>query len=172
MKATAADRMQLAQDVIDQLDAKRFIPKEENYFSLTASQKGKFLDGMKHDGAETLKALKKCEVCQIGALMVAAVERHDALPINKLFIGATMNTDTVRSYLKKLFTKQQLSLMQSAFMQSAFTMPWQVPYTGRTTRAIDFGNRFKRTGERMRAIMQNVIDNKGTFKPEKIHAEI
>ena len=66
---------------------------------------------------------------------------------------------TVISYLKKYFTVPQLNLIEIAFEQTEiFKHPLK-------SKAIKFGEQYKHPKSRLRAILNNILENNGVFKP-------
>ncbi len=120
-----------------------------------------------------------CQVCGVGALFVAAVKKADKLKVNQLLEvkesidrlepeygdseddivhGSVVGADCYR-YLKQWFSKPQLNAVEAAFEagQGAVT----------ENAARYFAPDVDDSSERMRLIMENIIVNKGTFKPQQ-----
>ena len=73
----------------------------------------------------------------------------------------SMSRNKMDDRLGRFFDIDQLRLIESAFEQSEFgNLDYDL-----VERAVEFGNRYKVHGTRLRAIMQNIIDNRGTFVP-------
>lgn len=134
------------------------------------------------DGAEfsdVLSTIPQCNACAIGSLFMAGVYRADKVKIATTKDGDVDcdNTNTIvcggsdmggtwfsadeRGYLEdmKLFTSRQLALMENAFEQTHIT-----GLAGNSAKDLtldDVGS----DRERLRLIMENVVRNKGTFRP-------
>lgn len=110
-----------------------------------------------------------CTVCGIGAAFVAAVKRGDDFKVND-FTNGFGDDDAMRDYLRKYFTANDVALIECAFERS----PGFAHYGGSTLdetspqviRAVAFGNGYPdSSSDRLRAIMQNIINNGGAFRP-------
>ena len=139
-------RVAVARDVIMQLDAKKFVPKMGVYFTISdfaAANKPP------EDGA-----MPACTVCAIGAVFASGCfAKTGMLPLYWVRPDATSELE--------IFDYDTLSRMESAFEI----------WGGRYRAATDFGmavapgHSREDADKRMRAIMQNVIDNDGEFVP-------
>jgi hypothetical protein len=114
-----------------------------------------------------------CHVCAMGSLMVAFVSRFNNFNVEFYqpnHVG--FNSNQIRLTLSPYFTSEQLSLMEKAYGDFTFS-------SGATqeqlNKAHDFFVRengghggelgYVRSKERLIAIMQNIVDNNGTFNP-------
>lgn len=117
----------------------------------------------------------KCKCCGLGALFVEAVKRF-----NKFKSVADVDHYDVYDYLDKIFSEEQLNMIECTFecglgstrksdfkdviYQSSYS--YLNSYTSKTyDNCIRFGEAFKTPKLRMIAIMQNIVNNNGTFKP-------
>lgn len=201
-------RVTIARDVLAQLDARRLVASPGMYLEAFHP------DGMKVHASDwsgleadtyvrdpdvqwVLRG-KTCEVCAIGALFVAKVDRVDDLPFSRMH--GTLNSDeAMRDYLETDFPPLQLALLELAFEGA-----WILEQLGETdpdvtardiwdtceyhddsyaclkceacelrppfAAALAFYRRYiGRDGEpaerRLRAIMANIIENGGDFRP-------
>ena len=110
---------------------------------------------------------KKCNTCALGAAFVCAVDRFDKLKIQDLKYNSyyddivSLSDDDMYSYLTKFFTKSQLNLMEIAFeLGDGFN---NYPLSFEQAHIVKWAKQYKNVSERLRAIMLNVIRNKGTF---------
>jgi len=162
-------RKQIAQDVINNINSKWIKPTTEKYFA--AKIKNKF-----EENIELNKILKdnvtNCEVCAIGAIFVAALDRHDKLKFKQAdlaYKGVKLNTlvsddpDWMFKYLRRWFSKKQLRLMEYAFEGSLFDDWNYKPNELKATKAFYIKHRSAKS--RAIAIMENVIANDGKFIP-------
>jgi hypothetical protein len=160
-------RVQIARDVLAQLASKR-LKAESGVWLEGKGGKNLFTKAdIKADAelSDILSKTKECSGCALGGMFMCSVERADNLKIGKLEAvresdsDHTIAEDDAFSYLKKFFTKTQLDMIESAFERgggacyhsegSEFVMDIDDPQT------------------RMRLIMENIIANKGTFRPNK-----
>lgn len=160
-------RVQIAKDVIRQLDANRIVADGGCY--LDADEFEEQIDGAADvpDG-RYLAAPKDCRACAIGSVFVCALDRFNELKLHK-FVDDGGGSDAMVRYLSPWFTRAQLRLMEIGF-QEYNSDPGAV-----TDRAADAAYAWheKRLGSDgecdydaiMRALMKNVIRNNGTFKP-------
>jgi hypothetical protein len=176
-------RVQIAKDVIAQLDDKRAIASPGAYL--------KFIDNifMPEDRRTELQDVikdKRCEVCAVGALFVSAIDQYDNYNVENckntyggLIIG--VYGFSMFSYLKKYFSAIQLSMIESAFegVSTSTAISNDIKYDeygepsseskalmAKIDMAVDSyeASIFPAEG-RMRAIMNNIINNNGMFIP-------
>lgn len=102
-----------------------------------------------------LRTWLKCKVCARGMLVVAKALRLDNLPLSDLSQG-----DTTKQ-LDGIATDEQLSLIECAFEKTGQFDS----YSEDASRAVDFGLEYDLCADRLRAIMNNIVNNKGTFRP-------
>lgn len=177
MKKTAANRVLIAKDVLRQL-AGRIKPSEGVYFRFDLE-----LDSIKDSDLDkelcNLYANEPCEVCALGALFVGALDTLDDLKANQLANARRgPYAEEILRYLGRYFDQEQLYMIEIVFER------WDKSY-GLDDDERDFivrgypmskenvmaASRYGRSGEmrflnaeqRMREIMQNIIDNDGTF---------
>lgn len=147
LKATAAEkRVQIAYDVLAQIEAKRIIP-QSTYFTNAPIESA--VRGLKNmELQEVFSKMPNCRVCGIGACFVTAVDRLDDLETDEVVLDSR---DAQTEYLrrKKVFTGQQLDIIEDCF------------------------ERDKKTGPtaRMRRIMKRIIETKGRIT-EKLFTDL
>lgn len=160
-------RIQIARDVLAQLVSKRLMPK---YGVWLAGAKNKFLFSKNVEGDSEVKDIfakvKQCEGCALGGMFMCAVERADKLKMNQLqdygdSYGINIGTGDTFSYMKKFFSKAQLEMIECAFEAGNGSVRYG------NYDAVEFVRDIDEPGERMRLIMENIVVNKGTFKPAK-----
>jgi len=116
-----------------------------------------------------------CHVCALGSLIVAQSLRMDGFTMPADRADIDMRGAIGRS-LGNFFDEDQLCLIECAFERDrSFTNldesewgGWDDALTDKaeeTNRAVDFGKAFENDAARLRAIMQNIVDNGGTFRP-------
>lgn len=138
----------VAKDVILQLKNKMFIVEGGSFLKYPSSV---YCDDIKTAARETIK---NCRVCAKGAMFVSR-----ALLFNECKFG-----DSVSWQVGNDFGRLNSDLIEGAFEKCN-------PLSGNTTGlqdfAIKFGKRYKSDRNRLKAIMQNVLDNGGVFRPDK-----
>jgi hypothetical protein len=180
-----AARIAIAKDVIAGLKSRRYTSTPGDYFDVTIKT-----DKMISEGKYDLKRLfsvgmKTCKVCAKGALFIAAVEKYDkvmetvdSLDIEGKIVHIGRDNDGVCGLLKDYFDMDQLDLIEFAFegvgingrYEERGESPEVSPEEERMADAVSsvsktYIDRFADPKKRMIAIMQNIIDNKGTFVP-------
>lgn len=166
----------IARDVIARLNAKTFVAKAGwGFLGRRLKKKERNPDA---DARTVLKG-KKCEGCARGALFLAKLDRQNSLKLADLGICAvdpnedaycdnteedgaqTIGVDrhTTTEYLHE-FVPDQLRLIEAAFERDP-----QDGYEDEFA-AIQFGEKFKTPSKRLRAICENIIKNKGEFRPQ------
>lgn len=112
------------------------------------------------------KNVKSCRVCALGAIFMGISNLYG---INITGADPDMYNvfeDLSKSPLKEYFSKDQLQLMECAFeggggAHDIYTIDKKVRGF-----ALAFHYAFDSDKDRLKAIMENIIKNKGTFKPE------
>jgi hypothetical protein len=164
----AEKRVQLAKDVISQIEVGRLKPTSGTWLDIKAPKSVKAQTELQ----EVLKDIKKCEGCAVGALLLCAIDRKDDLKISQLntyYRDATFKKgdailidgeEDALKYLERFFSTKQVMMIEAAFEQgSSFNNgPDDVYFVPEVENARD----------RMTLIMQNIIENNGTFKPPKL----
>lgn len=158
--AKAQKRVAIAKDVLAYLRAGKIKTDVPGYLNDVDLRNGEQV-------RDSLQATDQaCQACAIGACFVAANLRADDLVVHR---EALLLAGGMRDYLARWFSRGQLYLIEAAFECDAETATDRGVGDRLARRAEDFGlahgNRCKNRTRRMRAIMQNIIDNGGTFKP-------
>lgn len=150
----------IAKDVLKQLRARRYLAQPGVYLEA---------DGAKVKGGDDLRKvlpkIKKCHVCAIGAAFLSYVRLKDGVKVvaadgwpagsrppafvhpegsHTLFSG---RASAMRDLLVQAFDRDMLSDIESAFESN-----W---------------GGYRTAGNRLRAIMLNIIRNKGKFEPDQ-----
>lgn len=117
-----------------------------------------------------LTSLKACRVCASGALLFAYVVNHTSIlsPGQHPFNAYCPNWETVNlsegmyATLAKIFSPLQLRLIEHAFEG----LHHEKELRGKVLIACkEFYRQYPSATLRLKAIMQNIIDNNGTFRP-------
>jgi len=171
----AKKRVQIAKDVIEQLDLKKFVSSPGTYFNLKDVPDS--YDYGNHELQKVLNDSGECKVCAKGAIFATKVLNYNNCVINtddKFYFGTLELKESILSEnLSDIFSKKQLDLIENAF---------ECDYTNICSDEDDVHlsdlvrARFMYgyicddpdSTERMRLIMQNIIDNNGTFVVDKL----
>jgi hypothetical protein len=170
-------RVAIARDVLAQLDAGRITAEAGVYvrsFDLVNLIEESAKDAQLQN---LLPEVEECNVCALGSMFICGVNIANKLPVKGLttFEEEVSGSDA-KKYLRRFFTNGQLGLIESAFetgdMLDNYSRVSQ--HDANLLRAaILFGQLFDleddyQTGDelRLRAIMENIIVNKGTFRPD------
>ena len=152
-------RVEIAKDVLKWLALGRikagagsyiFIRNAKARIDRKENPEGSFQDLVKRDSFT-------CDVCAKGALFVCAVARKDKVKNNQM---RGFNGNELSAKLGGVFSPEQLALIEAEFEGNVIDTDIIYDYT--FIPSIDRG-----LSDRMRlkAIMQNIIKNNGTFKP-------
>lgn len=164
-RLTAAQkRVAVARDAIAQLNQGRFIADHGHYISLDRkTTEAEVID------QKLLTSRKQitCRVCVTGAAALSYIRKFN----RKTLPGEFCMSQDVAGILSKVFTPAQLGLMEIAYEGQLHGMHFTCPDFNAGQRAEDFREKYKggtyaqADNDRVVAIFQNIIDNKGTFKP-------
>jgi hypothetical protein len=171
----AQQRVTIAKDVIKALAAKQLIAEAGTYLAAPKStsdawhapkstsdawhNEGCVLDDQDQEAQlqQLLPKLPPCHVCAKGAILVCTVARRNELQVDATRRG--WDGDTLADKLGGIFSPDTLTMMECEFEGFSLTLPTAGPsYTPRMNlRGSD--------AKRMKAIMRNIIKNKGEFVP-------
>jgi len=156
----AEKRVAIAKDVLKLIKAEKLIPETGSYVENDQ------LDSIlwNNDEVDIKKALKElqqpCEVCALGAIFYAeTIKRNDCV-----IVGRFVRRDDITKRMKDIFTKGQMIMIESAFESGDFN-ELRIVSQGNIELSINFGSQYTEPKERLVAIMENIVKNKGTFKP-------
>lgn len=156
-------RMTIAKDVLDQLKIKRFIPKFGTYFNTNDPQVNENFANNDSCQVNEVLAGVKCEVCGIGSLFVAMVDRANDCSVSEL--PEINSGDFMRDYLEQWFRGRQLDLIEVAF-EGRIIDARELDYDDSDViDAIKFTKNIDSPDDRIKKIMKNIIENEGTFIP-------
>lgn len=164
-KTKAELRIEIAKDVLLQIEAKKIIAMSMKYFAPKTNNKyaGKQLQ-------EVLPKIKKCEACAVGSIFYSYVTKHNNFEIDAFGIKSVQPDDNRE--LMSMFTLKQIRLIETAFEDGGFSFP--TDYSDSVIeRAGTYRERLgllprknkKKDEQALIHIMKNIIRNKGTFKP-------
>lgn len=147
-------RVLIAKDVLKQLDAKKLVATEGTYLEF---ENVKFSDS---DFLHEVLAETKCEVCALGSLYYSRVQLANETKCGVTYTWhyddktryGVSRSGTIEEDLLQYFDGEDLNAIETYFEG------WR--------EASGFSEKNSDPETRMRKIMQNIVDNNGTFKPE------
>jgi hypothetical protein len=168
----AEQRVMIAKDVIAQVLAKKYKATPGTYVEASLPR------GVKKDASarENIDKIKKCTVCAFGSCIVSTTRYKNRLTMDEM-INPLDNKAANTKLLLTVFTPNQMALIESAFERKyqvrgywstvgTYNDGLNGEITEKQEYAIqEFGNRYGNDNDRLIAIMQNIIDNKGKFVP-------
>ena len=178
-KATKAQkRVMIAQDVLDQIRAKRYRAVTGKWVDPiwkrdSKSQKIKFTPNHSAKDAFENKAIDYCKVCALGGLFMSCTNLNNHTTIEDLDTEAHIDLGDriefnwkISNGLNKIFSQKQLKLIESFFEggEGYFQSHEGDNYNEEKGIFYESYSNYKR----LEIIMQNIIDNDGTFKPNKL----
>ena len=168
-KVKAEARVAIAKDVIETLAIKRMVASlGYGYFSAEGYARGVGESFEAMALGIRMQGKTRCKVCAIGAACVSAVGLYNDAPLLEKYYTDIVPppSDDMRTILARWFTRKQLDLIECAYEVSSSYDEGGSSYRARDKAQV-FGRQYDddHHRERLEAIMQNVIDNKGTFRP-------
>lgn len=148
---TAPERVQIANDVLAQLDKKAFRARGGAYVctddGVTADEVDRWSANVdvREKALDITKRSRKCEVCAKGSLVIASFIRYDGILSEYANYGDCWHLNT-SDICVRLFGMQQACRIEAYFESFWLT-------------------RYKNPTLRLRRIMENIIENKGVFSP-------
>jgi len=203
-------RIRIAKDVLSRLKAGGFNVMDGNAYVASHRDPAELVypwlpshDELQHsDPVVDQKATKglreTCNVCALGAMFLARIERFNRIRWSQLAEEQTISADDPRlpaevtmgissfdyvtisgvnadrenivEAFHGTFSDRQLNLIETAFEKRyCFADPAydddQASAPELYAAAIQFGEDHRNSRDRLQAIMQNIVDHKGTFKP-------
>lgn len=169
-------RILIAKDIMAQIKSKKFKAVCGIYTETSdACVKAEDLDSTSLQvGLEVSNVI--CECCAKGAIVLSKIRFANEVDIYKnIERNPTIYNDPAK--IKDIFSIKQLDLMESAFevedykrlaneeINERLTRLTTLVFSKKQIKAIKFGSKFKNANDRLIAIMENVIKNKGAFIP-------
>lgn len=156
-------RVAIAKDVLARLDQMfiqtgRYIAVVNNRFRVSPGQELQPI-------VDQLEA--NCRVCALGGMLLSFIRLFDKIKSDdiesNLFNCATPTE--VYEPLSEVFEDEQLVLIEAAF-EKRDGLPSMYNYTeGFLRPAVKFGYQYDDPKDRLKAIMENIVENDGEFKP-------
>lgn len=147
----------VASDALLMLNAGRLIAADGIYCH---SASGRDFQDIAGEGATDLQqafAKTACKVCAKGAIFVALVSRANHAPIRTFAMRERIDDELMVDRITDVFDEAQADLIEDCF--EGFGVAGSFGDT--------YWNQFDDYDERLRAILENIIRNNGTFKPEQ-----
>lgn len=141
-------RIIIANDVIAAIKAKSVIAAQVGYGKPAERDEDEALLAAKSNG---------CKACGIGTMFICGLRRG--------LSGDWDETDgqtRIHNSMSPFFSEDQLFLIEAAFEQDATFHP---DNSSKAVRAKKFGDLYGDSNKRLVAIMKNIIDNYGVFRP-------
>jgi len=173
-KLTKAEmRVAIAKDVIAQIKTAKYNPMQGCWVE---EVDGPDYDDWLFDNSRNCtvdvqvytKSIKKCNVCALGSLFVSAVNKYNnvygtywSVSTNEVFDTTETNN---RSPLLRYFTIKQIRLIEYTFEGGMGAVCFDDDHP-MVNKAYAFYSRYPDSKDRLLAIMKNIVENKGTFKP-------
>lgn len=169
-KATKAQkRVMIAQDVLAQLKAKRYVAESGcwvriHYNPTTVAE----TDSVQELFVE--KKIESCNVCALGGLFMSCTNFNNNTLLKDLdsvseYLGSLVNEEEkLSNKLNKIFSTNQLKLIETYFeANDGFFLDYD-----EEDRAEAFYNKHPSDKKRLQLIMENIVENNGTFVPAKL----
>lgn len=153
-------RVLIAKDVLELLAEEKLIASPGTYLRTGMDIQESWVTRDAQVGEKLLK--KPCEVCAMGAMFVAEVVRNDKLGFKQLSEETNVNTGSplnlgrhlMDDRLEQFFPKQELCEIEAYFERDHQQVD-----------GVFWIDTYPEARRRLRAIMQNIVRNKGAFKP-------
>jgi hypothetical protein len=172
-KATKAQkRVMIAQDVLAQLKAKRYVAEsgcwvQANYNSAVPLADIKYTDSVQELFVE--KKIESCNVCALGGLFMSCTNFNNNTLLEDLDFASSELGDLIEEVklsnkLNKIFSVKQLKLIEVYFEGNDGYFYENREYD--TVKA--FYIKYPSDKKRLQLIMENIVKNDGIFVPKKL----
>jgi len=177
-KATKAQkRVLIAQDVLAQIKAKRYVAESGIWVAPHFSVN---VETVVHESAQKLfaeKVITTCNVCALGGMFMSCTNLNNNTTVEQLERSADLGESVdcgikLSNGLNQIFSKKQLMLVETYFEVGD---GWfgEKGYTGESNgedqyHVEAFYDKYPDEGDRLKEIMKNIIANDGTFVPSKL----
>jgi hypothetical protein len=158
----ANKRVAIAKDVIQYVKVDKKIDPQSNTYLLFSN-----IHPPSYDSDTQIQNLLitrdfECTACAVGSMFVSAVLRYDNIVCGSF--RYEMNRG-FRQYLGQFFSQDQIDLIESAFECRMISIDGNPDDTD-LCQAVIFGKKYSDDYSRILAIMENIIENNGEFKPQ------
>ncbi len=160
----AERRVIIAQDVLKHIVTKEYFINKGAYLRLP--EELFIFKNVKKKLQSLFGQINQCKVCALGAIFMSKCSINDGQILGDSVLDYRGDDTLYYTSLRKHFSNRQLVLIESAF-EMEDDMSSMSRYQGGIDciKSIAFGKNFSDSPERLTAIMNNLIKNKGTFKP-------
>lgn len=166
----SSQAISLAKDVIAQINCGKIKPEAGVYLDLVGE------DNYHTNSFEPVKNIElqaiikdpvvSCEACAIGSMFTCDILKNNNFKVRTSELNDVDNDTKMRCRLRKIFTSQQLHLIEMAFEAGNYNyMIFRGVTVSDKEAAYAFGKKYRSDKKRLIAIMKNIIKNKGVFKP-------
>lgn len=187
MRMTKAEkRVEIAKDVLKQIKANKYRPTQGVWvMDVNGNEVSDLIYRARDKDCDAVVDLKKdvvcklngkCYVCALGSLFVSAIDKFNHTKLNAgYYVEFTEHEDSKENPLLKWFSAKQLLLIESTF-EGRHGGGWaeNTRYVLSNKKVIYWGdvvipaihaycNKYPDATSRLKAIMNNIIRNKGTF---------
>jgi hypothetical protein len=171
-KATKAQkRVMIAQDVLDQLKAKRYVAESGCWVqpNIHSAWEQKLSH---HDSVQELfieQKIESCNVCALGGLFMSCTNFNNNTLLEDLDFASSELGDLIEEVklsnkLNSIFSVKQLKLIEVYFEGNDGYFYKNREYD--TVKA--FYIKYPSDKKRLQLIMENIVENEGTFVPAKL----
>jgi hypothetical protein len=162
MEDVQKERVTIAKKALEELEQKWIVATFGEYFTapdLLDAEPGEKMVDVLND--------KTCEVCAIGAILVGAIDTFDSVRVDDLMSLGMLRLENAFGYLGKWFSRSQLRLMEVAFEGGAVSDGFSCLTQEEREKGEEFFSKYHKRGGKflLRKILQNIVDNDGTFTP-------
>jgi hypothetical protein len=177
-KATKAQkRVMIAKDVLAQIKAKRYIPEAGTWVDINYNHFGSEMQIGEECSVQELfseKTIESCQVCALGGLFMSCINLNNSTLFKELDEAANCLGDWIAKNLKlsnnlnTIFSRDQLILIElyheggSGYFRSSDNLKAKYKHYNL------FYTFYPNDEERLKLIMENIVENEGTFKPTKL----
>lgn len=167
----AQKRVMIAQDVLAQLKAKRYVAESGCWVkpNIDSAWEQKLSH---HDSVQELfieQKIESCNVCALGGLFMSCTNFNNNTLLEDLDFASSELGDLIEEVklsnkLNKIFSVKQLKLIEVYFEGNDGYFYENREYD--TVKA--FYIKYPSDKKRLQLIMENIVENEGTFVPEKL----
>lgn len=169
----AEKRVAIAKDVLQQIRVGKYIADAGRYiYGVDAPD----IEDVYYESdiKKNFSKIKECKVCAMGACLMSATKFANKLKFQDIGSGISdLNNPQVKSLFKSIFSPVQLLLIERSFegRTGGSTVGCDVfgldefDFNQQIEKCSDFYHEYPTDEDRLVGIMNNIIENKGTFKP-------
>lgn len=159
----AEKRVIIAKEVIEQIQLHKLNPDHGSGYLTIKMETAELKNKLRGETLQEVLLTRddvSCTVCGIGALVVGCSIINGECKVRDETALRHGTRQPFKNHLDDHFSTRQLNLVEAAFEK------WGAGHALHgNDKAASFGWRYEDPANRLTAIMQNVINNKGTFKP-------